>query len=204
MTTELNTTAKISYAQQDGFIVEMDYRVEYDINGDVINLDNPATDVVLEFGDIVPITIIDQKVSFKTKRTDPAADMRKAFVNWVQGTDAQLARYITRNMAKLKSEAIVGVHDCFRGSINDVIEGRLQKAIKMSYTKMFATTGEADVLHNFTKAVAAVSATPMATLSQNDANGYRRVKKLGGHSVTALINDCGFGEVEDTPYYFAK
>lgn len=194
---------KISYAQQDGFIVEMDYRVEYNINGDAISIDVEAEDVTLEFGDIVPVTIVDKKAKFKTKRVDSAADLRKAFVNWVQGTDAQLARYIVRYMDELDAEAIIGVHDCFRGSINDVIEGKLQEAIKKAYTKMFATTGEADVLYNFTKAMKEVNSC-IQTMSQNDANGYRRVKMLGGKAISSMINECGFGEDEAKPYFFAK
>jgi hypothetical protein len=199
----ITENSKVTYKQQDGFVVEMDYRVEYNIDGDVIGMETMPIDVELEFGDIVPVKIVDKKVKFKTKKTDPAADIRKSFVNYVQGTDAQLARYIVTGMAERDCEVIVGVHDCFRGSINDVIEGRLQNSIGGAYKKMYATKDSVDVLENFTTAIHNINDS-MPVCKQNDANGYRKVKMIKGKSIISMIDECSYGTEENTPYFFAK
>jgi len=133
-----HTFKATTHVMPDGVKVRMPYFMSVDIN-----------DRVLDYGMVAPTVELivkgeDMKfnmISFKTKDVDLGRHGRAGFVNMIQATDGQLARYIIRNLHELGAQHIISVHDCFRVNINDMLDGKLTKAIKQSYMELFGTVG---------------------------------------------------------------
>jgi hypothetical protein len=131
-----HTTKATTHVMPDGIKVRMPYFDMVDISGRV-----------LEFGMIAPTVDLivkgeDMKfkmVSFKTKDVDLGRHGRAGFVNLVQATDGLMARFIIRNLESEGAQHIIAVHDCFRVNINDMIDGKLHRAIKKSYMDIFGS-----------------------------------------------------------------
>ena len=121
------------HVMPDGVKVRMPYYTYVDI-----------TNTHMEYGMVAPTVEIivrgeDMKfnmMTFKTNNVDLGRHGRAGFVNMIQATDAQLARYIICNLHDLGAKHVVSVHDCFRVNINDMIGGKLVEAIKMAYMEL--------------------------------------------------------------------
>jgi hypothetical protein len=129
------TNSAVKYKLMDGQEVACQYFIKKDIDGDVINLFEPA-DVVVEMG---LNSYKFNKLAFNTKEVDLGRHERTGFVNWIQANDGLLARLIITKLASLDCEVIESVHDCFRVSVPDMINKKLDTAIKYAYKRMFGS-----------------------------------------------------------------
>lgn len=122
------------HSMPDGVKVEMKYFKTVDVNGVMqgFGMTAPTVELIIKGEDMKF-----NQATFKTKEVDLSKHGRTGFVNLVQATDAQLARLIIRHLDALGCKNIVAVHDCFRVGINDMISGKLEKAIRYAYTNLF-------------------------------------------------------------------
>jgi len=129
-----STHKATTHVMPDGVKVRMPYYKYVDIAGKI-----------MEYGSIAPTVEMtvrgeDMKfneITFKTKEEDLGRHGRTGFVNLVQATDGQLARFIVRNLDEEGAQHVVSVHDCFRVNIHDMLSGKLDVAIKRAYMELF-------------------------------------------------------------------
>jgi len=137
------TEVATKYRTPDGFEVAMKYFVRVDIDGEKTSHDMEPADVAVAYSTGAGIiTEVYEKMTFKTDEVALMDFARTGFVNFIQGEDAFLARLIVKKLDNLKVKHIIAVHDCFRVSIIDMINGKLVKAIKRAYGE-FLTSGDA-------------------------------------------------------------
>ena len=195
--------ADLTYTMQDGFQVVGAYRTSLDLKGQRVN--------VYENGEFIKasdttIEVDGKKVQFKkvaveTNIIDADSNLRTAFVNYVQANDAEMARHVVRNLKKHNAQTIISVHDCFRVSINDMMDGKLIEAIKEAYTEMFVDASETDVLFNFGEGLKAINPTFRTQASRKAVDGTPFYTKVAGVEIADLINSLG---TEDGAYFFTK
>lgn len=197
-----HTTKATTHVMPDGVKVRMPYFKSVDINGTVLDygMVAPTVDLIVK-GEDMKFNMM----SFKTKEVDLGRHGRTGFVNMVQATDAQLARFIILNLDKLGAQHIVAVHDCFRVNINDMIEGTLVTAIKQAYMELFGTLSNertemsprgTDITGMYFKGVNKSRPTPGYIHSQYE-DGERTLHDF--MDIPQLIEDLG-----DKTYFFAK
>ena len=204
-----------SYFLPDGQKVATQYFIQEDINGEELHGEN-GLDVHVKVG------FIDFKfnmMTFKTKEYDMYAYARTGFVNFIQSMDGLLARLIISKLEDLGATLVDSVHDCFRVTVVDMIDGKLDNAIKFAYNSLFACDTDCktfelpngtDALKMYFEGVNRActddykldSKTMSKTRSQfqfSPVTGtcVRKLKKTG-MNVGELINDLG------NTYYFAK
>ena len=176
----------------------MDYRVMLDIDGMVIDRENVARDVeVVVDGEIFS----HEAMSFKSSEKDLAAFARKSFVNFIQASDAQVARLIIRHASALGVKNIVAIHDCFRVSVADV--SKLEQAIVMAYDSLFGSEQSNDMVDNadmmalyfeganksLKEGIPHASKFVQFDFSKYAGKGVRRFKMVNGVSINAIIAD---------------
>jgi hypothetical protein len=81
-------------------------------------------------------------MTFKTSDYALYDYARTGFVNFIQSMDGLLARLIITRLEKLGATHCDPVHDCFRVSVPDMIDGKLHSAIEFAYSRLFG--GETD------------------------------------------------------------
>lgn len=196
------TNKATTHAMPDGVKVRMPYFKMVDINGDLqeYGMIAPTVDITVR-GEDMKFNMM----TFKTKQVDLARHGRTGFVNLVQATDAQLARFIVRNLDDLGAQHIVSVHDCFRVNINDMIDGKLIVAIKKAYMELFGTIGNdrtemsprgTDIMGMYFKGVNKSRETAGYVHSQFE-DGERILHDF--MDIPSLIDGLG-----ESTYYFAK
>ena len=124
------------YFLPDGQKVATQYFVKTDIDGDVTSPMAPAPDVAVKVG------FIDFKfnqMTFKTKEYDMYSYARTGFVNFIQSVDGLLARLIISKLEDLGATLVDSVHDCFRVTVTDMIDGKLHNAIQFAYNSLYAS-----------------------------------------------------------------
>ena len=123
-----------SYFLPDGQQVTADYRMVLDIFGNKKGQKEPCADIVVESGFL---TLKFNDIKFKTEEYDFGAYGRNGFVNFIQSVDGLLARLIISKLEDLGATHCDPVHDCFRVTIPDMIDGKLHNAIKFAYNSLF-------------------------------------------------------------------
>ena len=187
----------VSYQMPDNATIMMDYKIEVDVDGNVIEMDTVLEDYVLHMG---AEDIAIHKPRFRTQEEDYAAHARKGFVNMIQATDALMARLIIVHAKKLGVKHIVAIHDCFRVSVHDT--DLLQEAIRNAYMELFGTDtneptenlkGSLDIIENYM--IGANNATKEEykfnphTMNQfTTKSGFRASTKVKGARITDLIS----------------
>lgn len=208
-----HTRKATTHLLPDGFTVSMDYKKKYNIFGNFIDFDTTAWDVVVHCG------LQSHKfeaMTFKSKDDSLVDYRRTGFVNLIQSVDGLLARLIINHLAQDEgAQHIIAVHDCFRVNINDMIDGKLHRAIQASYMDLFgAKTDEkrgylrqgTDIVKMYFDGVNDARAHNMAvTPSQFDRDGDRDLDDVLGHEIVDLIGDMK-NTLEGTgnSYFFDK
>ena len=207
--------APTSYFLPDGQKVATQYFVEEDIQGR--RLDGAtALDVVVKVG------FIDFKfnaMTFKTAEYDMYGYARTGFVNFIQSMDGLLARLIISKLESLGATLVDSVHDCFRVTVTDMIDGKLTNAIKYAYNVLFASVTDVtcldlplgtDALKMYFEGVNRACAEEYkleAKVITKTRSQFKYSPRTGvctrnltktGMKVADLINDLG------NTYYFAK
>jgi len=197
--------APMTHRMPDGFEVAMDYRIQLDIDGQMLSPDVDVPNCLVEG---VGVTRFFEKPTFKTAEYDLESYGRKGFVNMIQATDGQLARLIVLHCKKLGVKHIISVHDCFRVSINET--GLLKQAIINSYQELFGTkeniggefTNDLDILRQYFEGSQAATKKEYKVVNlanrQFFNNGWRILRSVGGTEFTELVADI------DGTTYFGK
>ncbi len=129
------TESATVYKMLDGQEIACQYFEKIDIDGDLNELwDAPDVEVTIGIN-----TYKFNKMVFKTDVVDLGRHCRTGFVNFIQANDALLARLIITKLHALGANTIESVHDCFRVSVPDMIDGKLDSAIKYAYKRMFGS-----------------------------------------------------------------
>ena len=121
----------------------------------------------------------------------------------IQATDALVARHIIVEAARLGADHIIGVHDCFRVNINDLLDGVLTQAIKTAYSNVFTNlTKSGDITAEYFRGVKAAGSdnrvSPSAYMLDTKCN--LRMDRFG-KKVSKIIDSLG---EDGGSYYFAK
>ena len=200
------------YVMSDGFIVDMGYKVQLDIEGNIASSFIDSPDVLIK-SSMKEYTF--KKIKFTTKRDHLGDHARTGFVNLLQGVDALLARLIITNLKnKEKVNSIIGVHDCFRVDIHSMIAGKLHNAIKDAYLELFGSKQDTktgylrqgvDIVKMYFEGVNNARLEPGRVYSQFDKQGDRHLQKIDNVEVVDLIKDLknDLNRTGNT-YYFAK
>tara|TARA_R110000851_G_scaffold206785_1_gene358789 strand:+ start:1198 stop:3141 length:1944 start_codon:yes stop_codon:yes gene_type:complete len=199
----LRTNVPTSHEMPDGQVISMKYMEMVDINNVAVTHNHVCPDVEV----VIELTSMKfNQMSFKTRDYALGNYGRTGFVNMIQATDALVARHIIVELDKLDAQHIIGVHDCFRVNINDMIAGKLHAAIKQAYLNIFANT-TTDIVGDYFKGVQAAGSSEQgfSQIIMTRRGTPMNRATLAGLDVKALIlglkNDLdGTGET----YYFAK
>ena len=209
------TDKATSHFMPDGSEVKMAYKHKVNIEGGVIEYGDEVVDVTIKIG----LETIEFKEMKLTTKDDSLYDFARAgFVNLIQATDALLARLIVSNLEDLGATHIIAVHDCFRVNINDMIEGKLHKAIELSYMQLFGNTSNeptellplgTDIMKMYFQGVneagGQCSEPSQFLMHPVKKEEVRAMRFIGKHTVADLISDLT-NSLESTgkSYYFAK
>ena len=197
----------VEYYMADGVKIAMQYFEKTNIDGDVINRDVTASNVVVDYGNGAHYA---KKFNVETNDYDLGSYGRKGFVNFIQATDALLARLIIVNCKRLGVTHIVSIHDCFRVNVTQL--PLLREAIKEAYRTLFLGNKD-EVKDDLPLGIDGVNlyfsgfknsvkpeyqdSHPSHTLFYG--NGYNKINKVNGVYFSTLINSLGKGSS-----YFSK
>ena len=197
----------VEYYMADGVKIAMQYFEKTNIDGDVINRDVTASNVVVDYGNGAHYA---KKFNVETNDYDLGSYGRKGFVNFIQATDALLARLILVNCERLGVTHIVSIHDCFRVNVTQL--PLLREAIKEAYRTLFLGNKD-EVKDDLPLGIDGVNlyfsgfknsvkpeyqdSHPSHTLFYG--NGYNKINKVNGVYFSTLINSLGEGSS-----YFSK
>ena len=200
---ELNSA--LTYRMPDGLVVDMNYRFQEDINGDLITKDTILGDVEVVVGNSTSRLM---KPKFTTDVADMVSSTRTGFVNMIQAMDALVARLVIKHANELGATHIVSIHDCFRVNIHDT--AILTQAIKLAYKELFGNISEGstenlettDMLGNLSKGLTEASSDKEFSMSQFNTRGTRYTRFVGSTKLSVLISQLGEGH--NNTFYFAK
>ena len=130
---DMKIDSSIEYLMADGFIVNMDYKVQYDAFGREYDR-SAAYDVTMQCGNDAYKY---KQFKLGSTQTDLYNEVRTTFVNFIQATDALLARMIMVHLKRLGAQHVTGIHDCFRVNVTEL--PLLIEAIKRSYMDLFGS-----------------------------------------------------------------
>ena len=199
-----DSVGRTKHEMPDGFTVAMNYKHKVNALGERIEWDTECPDVRIT-NNAEAFKFI--KFAVKTKDVHVQDFARNGFVNMIQATDALMARLIIVHLARLGAKHIISVHDCFRVNVTEL--GLLRQAIKNAYQDLFGSEINVatkdlpkglDILGMYFEGAnkQLVEGTPTKMVSQFFQSGSRRMKKINGVSVPALIDALG------KTYYFDK
>ncbi len=207
------TKQATSHLMPDGFNVSMNYKTKLNLHGELVTFDTELPDVTV-FGAAKAHTF--KKITFRTKKDSLSDYMRTGFVNLIQATDALLARLIINHLAQDEgAQHIIAVHDCFRVNINDMIDGKLHRAIQSAYMTIFGSecnekrgymTQGTDIVGLYFEGVERARTTPiLKKMSQFDVDGDRDLDGVGKHTFAQLVGQLE-NKLDNTgkSYFFAK
>ena len=136
-----NNTVRVNHCDKpteyflpDGQKIATQYFIKKTITGSVTDHTCPTPDVSVKVG------FIDFKfnqMTFNTKDYDMYSYARTGFVNFIQSLDGLIARLIISKLEDLGATLVDSVHDCFRVTVTDMIDGKLHSAIKFAYNSLF-------------------------------------------------------------------
>jgi hypothetical protein len=129
-----HTERPTEYYLPDGQQVATKYYMQEDIKGVVVGAKEPTDDVRVTVG-MTHFRFNGMK--FPTAEYDMGCYARTGFVNFIQSVDGLLARLIVSKLEDLGALICDPVHDCFRVSVPDMIDGKLHNAIKFAYNSLF-------------------------------------------------------------------
>lgn len=209
-----NNDKSVGHFMPDGAYIEMNRKV-------CVNINNVMTDMTNTY-DIIVDGVTYEEFKLGCDKIDLAYQRRTGFVNLIQGTDALLARLIMANLKQAGTQHIIGVHDCFRVNICDMIDGKLHDAIQLAYKQIFTDLKcewfvksyddlhEKDILGMYFRGVQAQYKEEFKdfepqTQSQFTKSGIRRYQYVHGLKIDDLIDNLenkikGVGKA----YFFAK
>ena len=208
----------IKHVMADGFEVDMKYKVAVNFDGSDIKYDKAAEEMVTATPRVVvrtsasAVDVVMENVRYNSDRVDFDSYSQKGFVNMIQATDAQVARTIADNCQASGVKHFIGIHDCFRVSVNDV--AKLEDAITQTYQDIFGTATDKataahphkDIIGNYFKASAEACAPEYAyhsSMSQffgNTTVQTRRNQQYTVNGVTTIIKDV-FADFANTEYF---
>ena len=196
----MDTTGPTMHMMPDHTFVAMDYRVKQTVTGEQVGYGTVVDDVMVYVGGEEHKF---EKMTFSTSEYDLAQYARTGFVNMIQATDALVARHIIVEAARLGADHIIGVHDCFRVNINDLLDGVLTQAIKTAYSNVFTNlTKSGDITAEYFRGVKAAGSdnrvSPSAYMLDTKCN--LRMDRFG-KKVSKIIDSLG---EDGGSYYFAK
>lgn len=209
----MKTSKATSYFMPDGVEVAMKKYIKVNVLNETVEYGMPKYTTQVECNGIIETF---EDMCFSTKEVDLYDFARSGFVNMIQATDALLARLIVTHLDALGAQHVIAVHDCFRVNINDMIEGKLHEAIRLSYLDMFASeTNEktgylrmgTDILGSYFMGVEAAGAPKVNnscfTYSKTKDAYVRKISR--GFPLVNMINDMQ-NALEGTgrSYFFAK
>lgn len=201
-----NIQGRTSHFMPDGFKVQMNYKVKWNILNEAMEYGVLAPDVHVVTGELTRKFI---GMQLKTLQVHTGDFIRNGFVNMIQGTDALVARLIVAHLSRLGAKHIISVHDCFRVNVTEM--HLLDQAIISAYQDLFGTTVNCktedlplgqDVLGLYFEGVSKsvvgdVKIVPMPQFLPFGPKP-RKMVKIGEHKLSDVINALG------TSYYFAK
>ena len=199
------TKGRTKHLMPDGFEVAMNYKLQVNALGEVMDYETEAYDVHVR-NNAEQYKFINFQL--RTKETSEGDFARNGFVNMIQATDALIARLIVVKLKRLGAKHIISVHDCFRVNVTEM--HLLKEAIKWAYMELFGankltTTPDlpygTDILGMYFQGAnkQLVSDEDAKMVSQFTKTGTRYLQKINGVYVKNLI--CTLGE---GAYYFAK
>lgn len=207
------TKQATSHLMPDGFKVSMNYKVKTNLFNEMVTFDTELPDVTIH-GAAGSHTF--KKITFTTQKDALSDYMRTGFVNLIQATDALLARLIINELAQSQgAQHIIAVHDCFRVNINDMIDGKLHRAIQSAYMTLFGDqtnmkkgymTQGTDIMKLYFEGVENARLTPIAKkMSQFDVDGDRCLDEILKSEFADLVADME-NTLDETgsTYFFAK
>ena len=135
--TVMDTCKPTTYFLPDGQLVATSYKVKHTIFGKptIPMADAPDVTITVRGGE----TFKFDKLTFKTETEDLFNYARTGFVNFIQSMDGLLARLIITKLERLGASHVDSVHDCFRVSVPDMIDGKLHNAIRFAYNSLFGS-----------------------------------------------------------------
>ena len=198
---------EVSYNMPDGLQVHMKLRKEINMDGCMVTPADAPIDCKVEMN---METKIYRNMKFKTNLVDFASYGRTGFVNFIQATDALLARLIVVHAKRLGAQHIVAIHDCFRVNITEM--AILEQAIINAYKDMFGgVTNQAtadlplgtDMIGLYFEGSKKATHPDYLETAPKGSQFYgkskvRRLDEVDGSSINNLIDQLGF------TYYFAK
>lgn len=207
-----HTSKATTHLMSDGFVVRMNYKRKVDISGNIVDHQTIFEDTIVISG------MLEHKFkrqTFTTKHDHLGDYGRNGFVNFIQATDALLARLIITNLHQQENaQHIIAVHDCFRVNINDMIEGKLHEAIKNAYHELFGNKKNekrgylrqgTDLIALYFEGVNQARLIPGHVPSQFDVDGDRHLDDVLGIELEDLIDDMENTLTgEGKAYFFAK
>ena len=204
---------------EDGFEVVHNYKFKEDLDGERVDtfVGGVMTEAVDYTFNICGNEVRFEKVKIQTNDKDVDSNIRTAFVNYIQANDALMARHIIRNLKAADAQAILSVHDCFRVSVNDMIEGKLVEAIKATYKHLFVDS-KYDQLVRLTNAINSVVMTKEEAkaagidkyVPATIKSSYRQFTTTTNQRITSNIGGVSIADIIDTlgtkggAYFFAK
>ena len=210
------TNKATKHFMPDGTEVTMNYKEMLNIDGEKIGYGDVVPDVQVKLG-LTDLKFNEMK--FRTNVVSLYDYARTGFVNLIQATDALLARLIISHLEDLGATHVIAVHDCFRVNINDMIDGKLHKAIELAYMDLFGNKDNeatellpygTDILalyfQGVNRAGAEVANAPSQFAYNRRTDSNKRIMKhIGGKQVADLI--CDLSNALDgtgSTYFFAK
>ena len=197
---------RTSHHMPDGFKVQMNYKVKWNINNEAMEFGVNAPDVIVVTEGMTRKFI---KMQLNTLEVHTGDFVRNGFVNMIQGTDALVARLIIVHLKRLGAQHIIAVHDCFRVNVTEM--HLLEQAIILAYQDLFGTKVNCktadlpmgqDILGLYFEGMAKsmIAGTKVVPMPQFLPFGPkpRKMAKVGEYELSTVIDALG------TSYYFAK
>ena len=203
----------VVYRQVDGQMVGMSYMKTLNIYGMPADAhDSVIPDVLCKTNGF---TFKGKKMTFATNEINHGNHARNHFVNFIQGTDALMARLIGGHAAD-RNMPLIAVLDCFRTDINHMLNGNLVDCIRDAYMELFGSEiniksehlplGQ-DMLEQFSLGVQKARKPEYANMSImkqfRTARQVRMSRKVNGKTYKQIISEFSGGSVGSS-YFFDK
>jgi hypothetical protein len=190
---------RTSHHMPDGFKVQMNYKVKYNILNEAIEHGVESPDVMVNTPERTHKFI---GLALKSLTVHTGDFIRNGFVNMIQGSDALVAKLIIVHLKRLGAQHIVAVHDCFRVNVTEM--HLLEQAIKNTYMDLYGSTQNTftkdlpkgtDILGLYFAGMekSLIAGERVVPMSQ-----FRRNKSRKMMDISQTIQALG------TSYYFAK
>jgi hypothetical protein len=126
---------RTSHHMPDGFKIQMNYKVKFNILNEAIEHGVESPDVMVNTPERTHKFI---GLALKSLTVHTGDFIRNGFVNMIQGNDALVAKLIIVHLKRLGAQHIIAVHDCFRVNVTEM--HLLEQAIKNTYMDLYGNT----------------------------------------------------------------